>query len=823
MITPFFFEIKMSIKEEYIEKEGHMTIPKHLLELTANQVYIPCQLSEKDLTALSENHLIIGQERAMEAISFGIQMEANGYNIFCTGPKGVGRTSLSLEVIRQYAVSQKTPDDWCFVHNFEVPHQPIALNFPAGKGRIFERDIKKVAQALRTQVTNAFLDENYRIKIAHIEQKYRSDKEAFFTMLQQLVESKNVTLTKTENGVVVGPVKNGELLTPEVFNKLPKAQRKSILEQMQEAQKKLEKAIKDTPDWEAKQQEEINQINTELMTKITDGVLKNLRKTYAKHAGVVTFLKGISQSLIDAISILLPSGGNDDAIGEQIAALWSHYAVNLIVSRKPNEGAPVIHVNHPTLSNLIGKIERVQLQGTLTTDFSLIRPGALHLANGGYLVIEARDLLENPPTWNALKRCLFSKKIKMESGIDDNSIFGVISQDPMPIPLNVKVVLIGEPALYYALAEQDDEFSELFKIQSRFAEKMIRSHENEQKYAQLLANFIRSEHLKPFSSAAIFRMIEQASRWANDQQKLSTYLVHANDLMRESNFIALQEKAKFVDIPHIEKALLARQKRLGAAQSELMEAIQRGLISITTTGQQVGQINALVVHDFGTYSFGRPNRVTCQVRLGHGDFIDIEREVELGGPIHSKGVLILSSFLASRFAKKSPLSLDASLVFEQSYNEVDGDSASSAELYCLLSTIADIPLKQSLAVTGSVNQLGEIQAVGAVNEKIEGFFNVCKAKGLTGEQGVIIPATTQQNLMLNPEVTEAIQAGVFHIYAVKTVDEGMEILTGLKAGKQNKNGVYPKNTINGRVADCLDDYIKLAQKYNATLTQSKRK
>lgn len=799
-----------------------MTSKKHPLELTVDQVYTPCQLTEQDLTALSENHLIIGQERAMEALSFGIQMDANGYNIFCTGPKGVGRTSLSLEVIRQYAATQKTPDDWCFVHNFEIPHQPVALNFPAGKGRTFEREIKKLAQTLKTQVANTFSDENYQIKIARIEQKYRADKDAFFTMLQQLVESKNVTLTKTETGVVVGPVKNGKLLTPEVFNKLPKAERKSILEQMQAAQKKLEKAIKDTPSWESDQQEEINKLNTDLMTKIADTALKNLRKTYAKHAGVITFLNGIRQSLIDALGVLLPSDSlPDDSVGEQAAALWSRYSANLIVSHKPNEGAPVIHVNHPTLSNLLGKIERVQLQGTLTTDFSLIRPGALHLANGGYLVIEARDLLENAPTWSALKRCLFSKKIKMESGIDDNSIFGVISQDPMPIPLNVKVVLIGEPALYYTLAEQDDEFSELFKIQSRFAEKMDRTRDTEQKYAQLLANFIRSEHLKPFSAGAIFRMIEQASRWSNDQQKLSTYLVHANDLMRESNFIATREKAKFVDIVHVEKALAARRKRFGAAESDLMEAIQRGLIAITTTGRQVGQINALVVHDFGFYSFGRPNRVTCQIRLGHGDFVDIEREVELGGPIHSKGVLILSSFLASRFAKTTPLSLDASLVFEQSYNEVDGDSASSAELYCLLSTIADIPLKQSLAVTGSVNQLGEIQAVGAVNEKIEGFFNVCQAQGLTGDQGVIIPATIQQNLMLKPEVTEAIRAGRFHIYAVRTVDEGMEILTGLKAGKPTKNGTYPPNTVNGRVAARLRDYFKLSQKAGTAASRKK--
>ncbi len=794
-------------------------MPKRLstLELTADDIYTPCRLTEEDLITLSENHLIIGQDRAMEALSFGIRMQANGYNIFCAGPKGVGRTSLSLEVIRQYAATQKTPDDWCFVHNFDIPHKPIALNFPAGKGRVFERDVKKLAQTLRTQVATTFSDETYQIKIARIEQKYAAEKEAFFKKLKDLVESKNVTLTKTDSGVVVGPVRGGQLLTPESFNKLPKTTRKSILEQMQTAQAKLEKAIKETPAFEAKQQEEIEKLNAILVSQITDIAMKPMRKAYAKNADVINFLDGIRQNLSDALNLLLPNEpGNEETIAEQVAALWNRYAVNLLVSHKPDEGAPVVHVNHPTLSNLLGKIERVQLQGTLTTDFSLIRPGALHMANGGYLVIEARDLLENPPTWNALKRCLFSKKIKMESGIDDNSIFGVISQDPMVIPLNVKVVLIGEPGLYYALAEQDDEFSELFKIQSRFAEKMPRTWETEQKYAQLLANFIRSERLRPFTSGAIFRMIEQASRWSNDQQKMSTYLIHANDLMRESNFVAAQEKAKFVDIPHIEKALAARQKRFGAAQSDLMEAINRGLIAITTKGKQVGQINALVVHDFGFYSFGRPNRVTCQIRLGHGDFVDIEREVELGGPIHSKGVLILSSFLASRFAKTTPLSLDASLVFEQSYSEVDGDSASSAELYCLLSTIADIPLNQSLAVTGSVNQLGEVQAVGAVNEKIEGFFDVCCAQGLTGKQGVLIPQTTVQNLMLKPAVVEAVRQGRFHIYAVKTVDEGMEILTGLPAGKPNAKGVYPKDSINGRIATRLAECFKLAQKAGTT-------
>ncbi|MBQ7413747.1 MAG: AAA family ATPase [Alphaproteobacteria bacterium] len=781
---------------------------KTVLELGTDQIYAPSRLTDEDLTSLDDGQKIIGQDRALEALEFGIRMEANGYNIFCTGPKGVGRTSLSLDTIKKYAATQKTPDDWCFVHNFNVPHQPIALNFPAGKARQFEKDIQKLAEALKKQLTALFSDESYKIKVAHIEQKYRSAKEDFFFSLKELVQDKNVTLIHTDDGVVVAPKIKDEVLDADDFNKLPKPERKTILEQMKKAQDRLEKAIRDIPAFEVDQQKELDALNVSLAGRMIDAVAKNINQTYARHSGAKTLLKGIRQSILDNVSLLLPTDENTDENGfERVDLLWSRFSVNVIVSHKPDEGAPVLHVNHPTLSNLLGKIERIQLSGTSTTDFSLIRPGALHQANGGYLVIEAHDLLENQPTWNALKRCLFSKKIKMESGIDDNSIFGVISQDPAPIPLSVKVILIGEPSLYYALAEQDDEFGELFKIQSRFAEKMERTVETERSYARLLANLIRNEHLKPFSSDAIRRTIEQASRWANDQEKLSTYLVHANDLMREANYIATCQKVRVVRSEHVEQALRERRKRFGNDQKELMTAIRRGMIAIDTKGKKIGQLNALVVYDFGIYSFGKPTRVTCQVRLGKGELVDIEREVKLGGPIHSKGVFILSSFLASRFAQKRPISLDASLVFEQSYSEVDGDSASVAELACLLSAVANVPLKQSLAVTGSVNQLGEVQAVGAVNEKIEGFFEVCKMNGLTGTQGVIIPATTTTQLMLNPEIVTAVQEGKFHIYAVRTIDEAMELLTDLPSGICNGTECTPENSINGRVEKRLNDFF----------------
>jgi len=795
---------------------------RQILELSAKQIYAPSRLTDADLTSLKDGQKIIGQDQALEAVSFGIRMEANGYNIFCTGPKGVGRTSLSLDTVRKYAATQKTPDDWCFVHNFHVPHQPIALNFPAGKGRQFERDIQKLAETLKKQLVALFSDESYKIKVAHIEQKYRAQKENFFFTLKRSVQDDNVTLIRTDDGVVVSPKMGSEVLDPEEFNKLPREKRKKILEQMKKAQDKLEKAIRDIPEFEVEQQKELDELNTSLAGRMIDNVTKGINKTYAKHAGAKNLIKGIRDCILENISLLLPSDDNSDENSlEKAELLWSRFAVNVMVSHKPNEGAPVVHVNHPTLSNLLGKIERIQLAGTSTTDFSLIRPGALHQANGGYLVIEAHDLVENPPTWSALKRCLFSKTIKMESGIDDNSIFGVISQDPSPIPLSVKVLLIGEPNLFYTLAEQDDEFGELFKIQARFAEKMDRTPETEKAYARLLANLIRREQLKPFSANAIRRTIEQSSRWAGDQEKLSTYLVHANDLMREANYIATCQKARMVKADHVNQALIERRRRFGNDQKELMTAIKRGMISIDTMGQKVGQLNALVVYDFGIYSFGKPTRLTCQVRLGKGHLIDIEREVKLGGPIHSKGVFILSSFLASRFAQKRPISLDASLVFEQSYSEVDGDSASVAELACLLSAIADVPLNQGLAVTGSVNQLGEVQAVGAVNEKIEGFFEVCKINGLTGSQGVIIPATTIPHLMLNPEVVEAVQKKKFHIYAIRTIDEAMSLLTGHPSGLCTQAACSTDDSINALVEKRLNTFFDQMRKVSRTNTASK--
>ncbi len=793
-------------------------------ELSYQEIYKESLLTDEDLTDLPKESPILGQDQALEAIGFGAKIKASGYNVFCTGPKGVGRTVLTLQTLKEYAATQKTPDDWCFIHNFETPHQPIAINFPAGQGKTFVRDIKKMANSLRMHLSSLFTDESYKIQVAHIEQQCAKDKENYFSILQKAVEDKNVTLMRVPSGVTVAPVKKGKVLTPNAFNKLPKEERKDILEQLKNAQKKLENTIKETPNWDAELQMHLEQLHVNMASKVLNSIINPVKKNYIRNNTIQIYLESIRVDILDNIALFAAQAteANIEMILEQINELWNRYAVNLFVSHKPDSGAPVIHLNHPTLSNLVGRIERQQHLGSLTTDFSLIRPGALHLANGGFLVIEARELLSNEHTWNALKRALFSKQIKIESGTDDNSVFTIVSLTPAIIPLSIKVILIGEAELYYLLMDRDDEFGELFKIQSRFAEKLERTKENEKIYAQILTNFARNEKLKPFSPNAMRRILEYTSRLAGDNTYLSTFMTHVNDLMREANFFAVQSRAKTVEVTHINKALEAKRVRSGYMQKEMMEMIKKGTISISTSGKNIGQLNALVVHDYGSFSFGRPNKVTCQVRLGHGDLIDVEREAELGGALHSKGVLILSSFLASRFSKGEPLSLDASLVFEQSYSELDGDSASSTELYCLLSAVGDIPLNQSIAATGSVNQLGHIQAVGAVNEKIEGYFTVCKQKGLTGEQGVIIPKSIVHNLMLKPEVVTAVKENKFHIYAVNTVDEGMEILTGLSAGTQNKEGQYPSKSINGIIAKRLNDFFKKSQEAEQNSKQSQK-
>ena len=750
--------------------------------LKPTQIYRPCQARGLPRRAAPSKRVIIGQDRALEALSFGLDMSSNGYNIFCVGPKGVGRTSLTLEYVRSVAKTKPAPQDWCFVFNFETPHQPYAIPFVAGQGKAFERDVRRMTQTIKKGVLKAFHDDTYAVQVQHIDNSYDRQKEAYFAYLEKKIATPAAGLVRLPTGLTVAPRKAGAVLSSEQFNELPQPERKTMLAALHAAQEKLARAVRQMPAFDVLQQAELDQLNRQIVVDVLNRALTPVQEAYGALAGVETYLSGVRGFVLNQMALMTPDELDEGRLND----LWNKLFARLFVAHAPKGGAPVVHVNHPTLSNLLGKVDRMQTGGGLIADFSMIRPGALHLANGGYLVIEAKDFLDNAAAWHALKRCLFAHQVKMEMGMEDNSIFGTVAQDPMPIPLAVKVILIGELELYHQMAEKDDEFAELFKVQSWFAPAMPRTAASEKVYGRVLQAFAQKAGLRALSPEALGRTIEYASRLAGHQGRLTTYLAHVQDVLREADAIAAGRRRSKIDAADVNAVFENRRRRVGAIQDELLSSVKAGVVSICTRGQIVGQANALVVHNYSNFSFGRPNRVTCQIRLGRGNMVDIEREVALGGPLHAKGVLILSAFLAGRYTQNEPLALDASLALEQSYNEIDGDSASLAELCCLLSAVGNIPLNQGIALTGSVNQLGEVQAVGAVMEKIEGYFDVCAVQGLTGRKGVVIPAATVHQLMLDKRVRDAVRAGKFAVYAVRTIDEAMEVLSGLSRTEMNK-------------------------------------
>ncbi len=750
--------------------------------LKGDDLYRASTLSTADIRRIKPKQNILGQNRAISAINFGIKMPPNGYHIFSIGPKGVGRTSLTLTIVQQYAKDLPAPNDWCYVANFDDFNRPLPLAFPAGQGKIFAHTIAQTILEMRQALINTFNDEAYKIELAHIEQEFVAEREAYFQKLQKLVASECVTLNRLPSGLVVAPMQDGQILSPDQFNTLPLKVRKLILTEMKEAQERLEKALKSTPEWQMLQCQRISKLKHHLAEKIIDDSFKKTWKDFGQIAGVDTYLTNARNYLLDNLAFLCP----DKSVPiDQLRLFWARFAINPFVSHNPNEGMPIVHLGRPTIPHLLGRIERVPYGATLTTDHSMIRPGALHTANGGVLVIEAQEFLDNPMLWPILKRALFAKQIKMDAG-EENSIFTNVGLEPTPIPLSIKIILVGDAHIYHTLSAKDSEFVQLFKLEAQFTEKTTRTTDLEKIYIGALMDFRIKEKLLPFAPTTLKILVEKAARHAQDKNSLTMHVVYIHDLMREADFEARTVGAKVVSPAHLEHALVQRYYRLGAPQEEMMRAIKNGTLQIQTDGFKVGQLNSLVIHQYGAFSFGRPSRVTCQIRLGKGKVTDIEREVSLGGALHTKGVLILAAYLAGTYGRDMPLPVDASLVMEQSYNEIDGDSASTAELYTLLSAISDIPLNQAIAVTGAINQLGEVLAVGAVNEKIEGYFDVCVQKGLTGNQGVIIPKAGVQSLMLDERVRSAIAEKRFHLWAVDNVDEGMQILTGLSQEKFKK-------------------------------------
>lgn len=788
--------------------------------LTKEELYRRCDPDQFnfDTTAeLAEIGEMVGQERAVEAVLFGIGIRREGFNLFALGPSGTGKHTLVRGFIADQAAREATPSDWCYINNFTQATRPILIEMPPGRGRELQKDIDHLVEELRSVLPAAFETESFRTRRQSIDEEIAERHETAFRALGQEAQEKGVALIHTPTGFVLAPVRNEEVLTPEQFEKLPPEEQQQLTSVIAQLQEKLQAIIRQSPQWRREGHEKIKQLNREVTTFEVDHLIDELREKYKSLPAVVSYLDAIQQDVIDNVDDFIKPpeptlaalmGGAPSGDGKGSFA-FRRYKVNLLVAHDEKSGAPVVYEDHPTFPNLIGQVEYISHLGAMATDFNLIRAGALHRANGGYLLLDAHKILQQPYAWEGLKRALRAGEIRVESLGQNLGLMNAVSIEPQPIPLSVKVVLIGERMLYYLLCQYDPDFSELFKVAVDFEDEMDRTPENHLLYARTIGSIARKEGLRPLDRAAVARVVEHSSRLAGDSGRLTTNTLRLADLLREADFFANRAERPMIGRTDIQQAIDAQYRRSDRLRTRYLEEICRGTILIDTVGQKVGQINGLSVIVLNQFSFGHPTRITARVRLGRGEVVDIEREVALGGPIHSKGVLILSGFLGARYATDYPLSLSASLVFEQSYGGVEGDSASSAELYTLLSALAEVPINQAFAVTGSVNQHGEVQAIGGVNEKIEGFFDLCQTRGLTGEQGVLIPASNVRHLMLRHDVVAAVAAGRFHVHAVSTIDEGIEILTGLPAGSRDANGNFPEGSVNQRVEAHL---IALAEK-----------
>jgi lon-related putative ATP-dependent protease len=806
-------------------QEGHSTMK--FTPLTPEQLYQrtePDQFKFETTNQIEDLSEIIGQPRAVEAVRFGTGMQREGYNIFALGLPGTGKRTLLTQFFQESAKKEAVPEDWCYVHNFDQDHKPKAIHLPPGKGTVFQADMEKFVDELRNALSAAFESDEYSTRRHMIESDIQERQEAAFDTLQEKAKQDNFTLLRTPAGLVFAPIKDGQVMPPDEFQKLPEDIRQDMEKHVQALQKELQDLLQQVPIWQRELRGNIRELNHEITAVAVGSILGELKKGYASFPQVTDYLDAVQKDVIENASRFLESEESPEAGKEQptIMSLFSReragvtfmrrYKVNLLVDNSTASGAPVIYEDNPTFQNLIGRVEHMAQMGALVTDFTLIKPGSLQVANGGYLVLDARKVLLQPYVWEALKRALENQQVRIESLGQMLGMLSTMSLEPEPIPLNLKVALIGDRLLYYLLSQSDPEFSELFKVQADFAEEIPRTKQNQALYARMIATLARKDGLRPLDREAVARVIENCARMVGDSERLSIQVHSIIDLLSEADYWAAQNGSEFINASDVQKAIDARIYRADRVRERYQENILRETIFISTEGSKIGQVNGLSVIEMGDFSFGFPSRITVRVRRGKGDVIDIEREVELSGPIHSKGVLILSGFIGQRYGAEEPLSLSASVVFEQSYSGVEGDSASSAELYGLLSAIAEVPIKQSLAVTGSVNQHGQIQAIGGVNEKIEGFFDICVERGLTGEQGVLIPSANVKHLMLREDVRTAVAAKQFNIYPIDEIDQGIELLTGMPAGETDQDGKYPEDTINGKVQTRLERLAKKAKK-----------
>lgn len=790
----------------------------NLPPLETRQLYQPCdpgQFSFQTTADLEDLSEVIGQMRAMDAVRFGAGIRREGYNLYVLGPSGMGKRTLVRQFLEQRAQDESHAPDWCYINNFTTPHKPLALKMPPGRGQELHRHMADLVEELRTAIPAQFESDDYRAKAEAIQSEFHKQQEQVFKDLGEEAEKQEVMLLRTPDGFAFAPTHNHEVIPPEEYGKLPEEEKRRAEAAIASLQERLEKVLRQMPQWRRERQERVKQLNRETTLAVVVHLMDELRQDYADLPEVLKYLDVVQQDVVDNVDDFRKPEESTTVGGMTIIAHHSfhRYQVNVLVTNGKSDGAPIVSEDNPTYSNLIGRVEHIAQFGALVTDFTQIKAGALHRANGGYLLLDVRKVLVQPFAWDGLKRALQSGEIHIESLGQMYSLVSTVSLEPEPIPLDTKVILFGDRLFYYLLQQYDPDFSELFKVAADFEDRIERSADTHMLYAQMIATLSRKEGLQAFGRGAVARVIEHSARLAGDAQRLSTHMRSVADLLREADYWAREAGHEVVEAGDVQQAIDTQIRRQDRLRDRLHEEILRGTLMIATEGAVAGQINGLSVIELGGFAFAQPTRITATTRLGDGELINIEREVKLSGAIHSKGVLILSSFLAARYAKSQPLALSASLVFEQSYGFIEGDSASLAELCALLSNLADAPIRQSLAVTGSVNQFGQVQAIGAVNEKIEGFFDVCAARGLTGEQGVLIPAANVKHLMLRRDVVEAAAAGHFHIYQVETVDQALALLTGMPAGERDAAGNYPKDSVNRRVAARLAELTKLKKSF----------
>lgn len=769
----------------------------------------------------------LGQERAMAAIEFGLEIETTGFNIYAAGRPGTGRSSSVVAHATQKAKSGKRPDDWCYVYNFANPYRPRAIHMSPGKGPEFAQDLDEFVKTARIEMPRAFESENYEKRKNEILESIQHKREEMLAELQHESEKLGFSIEATPVGIASVPLtRDGRPYTRDEFEALPDDAKQDIKQKGGKLQESTNQFVSRSRVLEKDAQEKLHEHDTEIAFFAVGHLLEDLRAKYQLCEGfgncddILDYLNNVEKDIVEHLEDFRTPDKRQQAVPPMLAEMaepaFDRYRVNVFITHENHNGAPVIREHNPTYPNLLGKIDYKARFGFMSTDHNMLKPGAVHRANGGYLILQALDVLINPFSWEGLKRVLRSGEISPENIADQYGLMSVATIKPEPIPVDVKVVMIGSPHIYYLLYYLDDDFRKLFKVKADFDIEMDRNDMHVGQYAAYVAMRSKELGLKPFTKEAVANIVDYGSRLIEDKQRLSTRFIDVADLVSEAAYWANRANDTQVRGEHVVQALEQREYRSRMIEDKIQALIEEGTIMIDVTGTAVGQANALSVYDLGDSSFGRPSRVTARVAAGRGKLIDIQRESEMGGKIHSKGVMILTGYLEGKYASEKPIAMLATLAFEQLYEEIEGDSASSTELYILLSALSGLPINQSVAVTGSVNQFGHIQPIGGANAKIEGFYEVCKAKGLTGEQGVMIPATNVRHLMLKPEVVDAVREGKFHVWAIDTVDEGIELLTGVPAGDQKSDGTYPEGTVHYLVDKRLRTLTEAVREYGVT-------